>query len=83
MLIIFMCRKEKRPGVQLIQNTADGPYVGLMVPSHAVENHLWASVLPCVDDGAVVFVVPGCSAHVDQFYLVVDGLVSHFWHGSF
>ena len=78
-----MRRKEELPREQLIQNTSNGPDVGLVVPSHAVENHLWTSVLPCVDDGAVVLVVPGCSAHVNEFYLVVDWFVGHFGHWAF
>jgi hypothetical protein len=79
MLIIFMCGKEKRPRVQLIQNTPDRPDIRFMVPSHTVENHLRTSILPCVDDGAVMFVVPRSSSHVNEFYFGGNGLVSHSW----
>mmetsp|Transcript_78868 Transcript_78868/g.176400 ORF Transcript_78868/g.176400 Transcript_78868/m.176400 type:complete len:242 (+) Transcript_78868:554-1279(+) len=67
MFQLLVGREELLAGIELHEDTANGPEVRALVPTKRKEN-LRAAVLPGVDDGRVVLILVGGIAKVDELY---------------
>lgn len=51
---------------ELYYDAPDGPYITRVIPSRTPQNHLWCSILPCVNEITVIlFVVNSISEVYD------------------